>query len=83
MSIKHVYSEFDHETKRWRWGLGPEDFEKVRQGYGCPECLEDFNGVLLLQCPACGHARNQALDFLPTPDHFLPGVAAPAPKAGL
>jgi len=83
VSIKPVYSEFDYTTGRWNWGLDKEGFEKVRQGYGCPECLEDFHGVALLRCPACGHVRNQALDFLPTPDHFKPGVAAPAPKPGL
>ena len=39
------------------FALSKEDFEKVRQGYGCPECLEDYNGVYLPQCPLCKHVR--------------------------
>ena len=83
MALKPIYSEFDRASGKWRWGLGRDDFEKVRQGYGCHDCLEDFHGVVLLTCPACGHKRDQALDFLPTPDHFQPGVAAPAPEPTL
>lgn len=65
------------------WGLGPEDFHKVRLGYACPECLEDFNGVYTPVCPVCSHTRDIQRDLQATPDHFLPGKAAPAPEAGL
>ena len=41
------------------FALTPDDYEKVRQGYGCPECLEDFYGVYMLRCPVCGHTRQE------------------------
>lgn len=80
MAIIPIYYDIDRETGRPMWGLGPDDFHKVRLGYGCPECLEDFNGVYISTCPVCGHVRDQASDFWDTPDHFQPGVAAPAPE---
>lgn len=83
MAIIPVYAEEDLRTGAINWGLTVQDFEKVRQGYGCPKCLEDFNGVWLMTCPVCGHQRNEPTDFIPTPDHMRPGVAAPAPEQQL
>lgn len=83
MSLKPIYTEVDQRTGRIMGGFGREDFEKIRQGYACPQCWEDFNGVYLTTCPVCGHQRNVWEDFLPTPDHFQPGVAADAPEASL
>ena len=34
--------------------LSNDDYEKVRQGYGCSNCLEDYNGLYLARCPRCG-----------------------------
>lgn len=52
--------------------LNRRDFDKVREGYGCPNCLEDFNGVLLLECPVCKHMRDADADFVPLPDYMVP-----------
>ena len=54
--IKPIFSRYDHEARRWEFGLTPEDFEKVQQGYGCGECLEDFQGEFRIKCPVCGHS---------------------------
>ena len=58
MAIKPIYwSPPLRPGERPLFALTPEDYEKVRQGYGCPECLEDFYGVYMLQCPVCKHIR--------------------------
>lgn len=52
--------------------LGPEDFQKVVAGYGCPRCWEDYNGVYHVTCPVCSYTRDLAEDIKPTPRHWLP-----------
>jgi len=54
------------------WALGQRDYDKIKDGYGCPNCLEDFNGVLLLECPVCKHMRDTHNDFLALPDYMVP-----------
>lgn len=83
MSLKPIYAQEDLRTGRMLWGLGPEDYRKVQQGYACPKCLEDYNGVYMISCPVCGHTRDVSQDFLETPEHFKPGVAGPAPEPTL
>lgn len=83
MAIKPTYYEEDLFTGEMRWGLAPDDFKKVVEGYGCPKCLEDFNGVFLLTCPVCKHTRIPERDFLPLPEHWKPGKEAPAPRPEL
>ena len=83
MSLKPIYSQEDPRTGRILWGLAPADFHKVRLGYACPQCLEDFNGVWMATCPVCGHSRDMLGDFQETPEHFIPGREAPAPEARL
>lgn len=83
MAIIPIYYETHPVTKRVLWGLAPQDFHKITQGYGCPECLEDFNGVYMPVCPLCGHTRDVAQDVKPTPEHFQFGKEAPAPEPGL
>lgn len=51
--IKPIYSKYDPEIDEWVHGLSNDDFEKVRQGYACSNCLEDFGGLYLERCPVC------------------------------
>ena len=71
MAIEPIYKEFNHQTGKWLFALAPDDFEKVRQGYACPNCLEDFNGVIRVKCPVCPHVRDEG-DFVDTPQYMLP-----------
>lgn len=80
MAIIPIYYETHPVTGKTLWGLAPQDFYKVVNGYGCPECLEDYNGVFLPVCPLCNHASDLMRDVQETPDHFKPGEAAPAPE---
>ena len=36
------------EDGRPKFVLWPHDYEKIRQGYGCPNCLEDFTEIVFL-----------------------------------
>ena len=77
MTIIPTYTGIDEKTGRVLFGLTARDFQKVTQGYGCPTCLEDFNGVYHAVCPVCGHRRNIADDVAPTPRHWLPDPTDP------
>lgn len=64
---------------RPKFTLAPADHEKVRQGYGCPNCLEDFtefgaNGVTVVfgKCPVCKHVIDPHRDFLPAEAPYRP-----------
>lgn len=84
MAIDFIYARQHPETREWEWLLSKEDFEKVRQGYGCPKCLEDYGGLCLETCPVCGHTRNLMADFTDiVPDDLKPGQAGPAPDPSL
>lgn len=84
MAIKPIYSQENLQTGEIEWLLYPEDFEKIRQGYGCPKCLEDYNGLCLATCPVCNHTRDALKDFTAVvPDHMKPGRAGPAPEPSL
>lgn len=83
MALKPIYSQEDLASGRILWGLSPSDYHKVRLGYACPKCLEDFNGIYMAVCPVCKHVRDMMHDFQQTPEHFIPGREAPAPEAKL
>lgn len=51
--------------------LGPDDYEKVRQGYACSNCLEDYHGVWRPKCPACGCDSLQMFDLAPNDTSFV------------
>lgn len=72
MAIIPTYTGTDERTGRTLFALNSDDFRKVTQGYGCPTCLEDFNGVYMSKCPVCGHERDLAQDVVPTPRYWLP-----------
>jgi hypothetical protein len=53
MAIRPLYSRFDYPANRWEFDLTGEDFDKVQKGYACGECLEDYGGIWLPECPVC------------------------------
>lgn len=54
-----TWSRENTETGEMEFALAHEDFEAIRQGYGCATCLADYHGVVLLKCPQCGETRKQ------------------------
>lgn len=32
--------------------MSPEQFERIRQGYGCPRCWQEF-AIVFTKCPVC------------------------------
>jgi hypothetical protein len=44
------------------FGLTESDYLKIVNGYGCPKCLEDYNGIWRAKCDVCGHKADLA-DF--------------------
>lgn len=52
--IKPVYARPNMETGEWQWGLAPDDFHRVMQGYACGRCLEPFE-CWTPKCPVCGN----------------------------
>jgi hypothetical protein len=53
MALKPVFKRWNPELKSWHWGLMPEDFQKVMEGYACARCLEEFE-FFVARCPVCG-----------------------------
>lgn len=53
MAIVPIWSRQDPETGELQFALSHDDFEKVRQGYGCSHCLQDYGGVFQTKCPLC------------------------------
>lgn len=72
--IHAFYTEVHPVTGRTLFMVSARDYEKIRQGYGCPNCLEDYNGMYLIQCPVCQHMTDfGGGDFIPvTPEHMIP-----------
>lgn len=54
-------------------GLGPADFEKVRSGYACANCLAEFD-VYTLKCPLCGLERDLAADIQEAPQLWVDDI---------
>lgn len=44
-----------HETEL---AVGEEDWERIRTGYVCPQCMEPHERPFPKQCGVCGLARN-------------------------
>lgn len=78
MAIRAVYIEIRQDGTPL-FGLTPSDHEKIRQGYGCPNCLEDFtehaNSVVTAvyaKCPVCKHRIDANVDFVESPRYWMP-----------
>ncbi len=73
MPIDFIYAE-PAEGGGIVFGLGPGDYEKVRQGYACGHCLEEFlvGGTLvqLPKCPTCGRLADTS-SVVPTPTEWV------------
>jgi hypothetical protein len=54
-----TWSRQNPETGEAEFALEHDDFEAIRQGYGCATCLADYHGIYRLKCPVCGEARAQ------------------------
>lgn len=48
------------------WVLSPEEFEQVRQGYRCLQCMEPFRSAFPKECGLCGYqvASRQTIDLM-------------------
>lgn len=56
-----------------------EDYERIRQGYGCPNCWQAFS-IVMVKCPVCQldlasnldpHMANLPDGWAPSPDDDL------------
>ena len=77
MAIRAIYTEVAADGRTPVFALSPGDHEKIRQGYGCPNCLEDFTEygagalhVAFQECPVCGHVLDANNDFVIAPAHM-------------
>ena len=77
--MKPVYWQYG-EDGRPQYGLGPDDYFKIENGYGCPSCLADFGGVYRIVCPVCHAERNVEADFFNEPDYWKPDPTDPDRK---
>lgn len=71
MTIIPVATRWNYDTEQLDAVLTPEDYEKVRQGFGCSVCLADYNGVWMAKCPTCGNAQLQLFDLAPNDTSFM------------
>lgn len=69
-----IFTREDPITKQVLNGLGPEDFTRVKSGYGCPKCLAIFK-TYLVQCPVCKFTRNLEEDIVAPPQHWVDHLA--------
>ena len=55
MAIIPIATRWNYETEQLDAVLSPEDYQKVKDGYGCSVCLADYNGIWQATCPTCGN----------------------------
>ena len=68
--MEPVFTREDPITGHVLNGLGPQDFHRVRSGYGCPKCLAIFR-TYLVQCPVCHFVRDIEEDIVAPPQHWV------------
>lgn len=76
-----MYTQTDSETGQQLYGLTPGNYELVRHGYACPNCLADFGGIYQMVCPACGHTRDVRADIVAEPNYWKPDPKDPSRRA--
>jgi hypothetical protein len=64
--LRPVTRTFDFERQAWVWGLDPIQFEMVRHGYACGNCLETFSEQMRV-CPVCKRQMG-ARELIDEPD---------------
>jgi hypothetical protein len=71
--IKPYYTYIDPISGRALHAVSRSDYEKIQEGYGCPRCLEDYNGIWRAKCDVCGHTplRESNADFVPVIPEFM------------
>ena len=70
VTIIPIATRWNYDTEQLDAVLSPEDYEKVRQGYGCSVCLADYNGIWQATCPTCGNRTPQFFDLHPNDTSF-------------
>ena len=63
MAIRPIYTFDPRDGSDIVFMLSEEDYNKIHAGYGCPRCLEDYNGVVMVKCPVCGHRADVLSDL--------------------
>jgi len=66
-------------------GVGPEDWQRIQEGYACGECLAMFN-TFTLQCPVCHTNRLDVPMNVPAPQDWIDHLKErenPSPKPPL
>jgi RNA polymerase subunit RPABC4/transcription elongation factor Spt4 len=68
--LKPIWKKRD-QFGEWIFGLSPDDVERVRQGYACSRCLEEFDTHTKV-CPVCREPTEILSDFVivPTPEEW-------------
>jgi hypothetical protein len=62
MAIIPIAQRWNHDADEMEFILSNDDWEKCRQGYGCSNCLCDYNGLYLAKCPDCGATTFSAFE---------------------
>jgi len=65
VALKPILKKWDRELEAWTWGLLPDDFMKVLNGYACGRCLEEFE-FWVAKCPVCGEVNEPRHSELPS-----------------
>lgn len=68
-----IYDRTDPATGRVLHGLSPQDFQKVRDGYACPDCLAEY-GTYTPKCVLCGWERDIAADIARAPAYWQQSI---------
>jgi len=84
--IQPVFEDVDADGRK-RHALSLEDFQKIREGYACPNCLAEYT-TYLVRCPVCHYERDLGIDLQPPPAHWAQhledratGYTAPIPSS--
>jgi hypothetical protein len=68
--VKPVYQTQDPETGEVTKGYSQSDYAKIREGYACGLCGEDYKGRQHAICPVC----KQAPVFVDEPERWIDNV---------
>ena len=71
--IRSYYTYVDPLSGRALHAVSRDNWNKILDGYGCANCLEDYHGVWYARCPVCNHLadRDAGSDFVPVIPQFM------------